>query len=50
MIMQPIRAQSLTCVAMLHANEPSQNIREPLQTVRKAEEKFFASYHGKFNT
>ena len=42
--MKPIRVRSLKFVAMLRANKPSQTVREPLQTLHKAEETFFAKY------
>ena len=43
MITQPICAWSLKCVAMLHANEPSQNVHEPCEVFAKLR-KVFASY------
>ena len=42
--MQPIRAWSLKLVTILCANKHLQNIHEPLQTLREAEETFFAKY------
>ena len=41
MIMQPIHARSLKFITTLRANEPSQTVCKPSQTLREAEETFF---------